>query len=121
MAYGLTEGGYNSDKVSLTELGRRCVAPTVEGDDVEARNEAAIRPQILRQFFEKFEESAPGVHVWIRGQSEKYILREAARPVFELHGHKGRLKVEYPDCGHDFPPEMREKAYELFDEVLAGK
>jgi pimeloyl-ACP methyl ester carboxylesterase len=45
----------------------------------------------------------------------------AARKVFELHGHPERLQVEHPDCGHDFPPEMRELAYALFDEVLGGK
>jgi dienelactone hydrolase len=45
----------------------------------------------------------------------------AARPVFKLLGHEDRLKVEHPDCGHDFPREMREKAYRLFDAVLAGK
>jgi hypothetical protein len=45
----------------------------------------------------------------------------AARPVFKLFGHEDRLKVEHPDCGHDFPPEMREAAYKLFDAVLAGK
>ncbi len=48
-------------------------------------------------------------------------IAAAARPVFELHGHGGRLRVEHPDCGHDFPPEMREAAYRLFDTVLAGK
>lgn len=57
IAYGLTEGGYNSDKIALTDLGRRCVAPTVEGEDVVARNEAAMRPQILRQFFEKYDKN----------------------------------------------------------------
>ncbi|MFO0877770.1 MAG: prolyl oligopeptidase family serine peptidase [Gemmataceae bacterium] len=45
----------------------------------------------------------------------------AARPVFQLYGHAERLMVEHPDCAHDFPPEMREKAYKLFDSVLAGK
>jgi hypothetical protein len=45
----------------------------------------------------------------------------AARPVFKLHGHEGRLRLEHPDCGHDFPPEMREAAYKLFDAVLSGK
>jgi hypothetical protein len=45
----------------------------------------------------------------------------AARPVFRLLGHEDRLKVEHPDCGHDFPPDMREAAYRLFDVVLAGK
>jgi dienelactone hydrolase len=42
----------------------------------------------------------------------------AARPVFELHGHAQRLRVEHPDCAHDFPTEMREAAYELFDQVF---
>jgi dienelactone hydrolase len=46
----------------------------------------------------------------------------AARPVYALYGHPERLRVEHPDCGHDFPNEMRELAYELFDSVLkAGK
>jgi hypothetical protein len=45
----------------------------------------------------------------------------AARPVFKLLGHEDRLRVEHPDCGHDFPAPMREAAYKLFDAVLAGK
>lgn len=45
-------------------------------------------------------------------------IAAAARPVFELYGHGERLRVEHPDCGHDFPPEMRETAYRLLDEVL---
>jgi hypothetical protein len=45
----------------------------------------------------------------------------AARPVFKLYGHEDRLKLEHPDCEHDFPPEMREAAYKLFDAVLLGK
>jgi hypothetical protein len=45
----------------------------------------------------------------------------AARPVFKLHGHADRLRLVHPDCGHDFPPEMRTATYELFDAVLAGK
>lgn len=45
----------------------------------------------------------------------------AAQPVFRLYGHEERLHVEHPECGHDFPTEMREAAYKLFDEVLAGK
>jgi hypothetical protein len=44
----------------------------------------------------------------------------AARPVFKLYGHEGRLRREHPDCGHDFPPEMRAAAYRLFDAVLSG-
>lgn len=42
----------------------------------------------------------------------------AAREVFKLHGHEDHLRVEHPDCDHDFPNEMRQQAYELFDRVL---
>jgi acetyl esterase/lipase len=45
----------------------------------------------------------------------------AAKPVFKLYGYEDRLRVEHPDCEHDFPPELREKAYKLFDKVLANK
>ena len=48
-------------------------------------------------------------------------IAAAARPVFKLLGHEDRLKVEHPDCEHDFPPQMREAAYQLFDKVLGGK
>ncbi len=45
-------------------------------------------------------------------------IAAAARPVFRLYGHLAGLHVEHPDCDHDFPPEMRETAYKLFDAVL---
>lgn len=43
----------------------------------------------------------------------------AARPVYALHGAADRLAVEHPDCAHDFPPEMREKAYAWLERFLA--
>jgi hypothetical protein len=42
----------------------------------------------------------------------------AAYPVYELLGGEGKLIIEHPDCGHDFPEELREGAYRLFDSVL---
>jgi dienelactone hydrolase len=48
-------------------------------------------------------------------------IAAAARPVFKLLGHEDCLRVEHPDCGHDFPPEMREAAYVLFDKALGGR
>lgn len=45
-------------------------------------------------------------------------IAAAARPVFALYGHADRLRVEHPDCAHEFPSEMRETAYQLFDHVL---
>lgn len=54
IAYGLTEGGYNAKTISLTELGKRIVAPTEEGDDLRAKVEAVLRPKIVKQFFVRY-------------------------------------------------------------------
>jgi dienelactone hydrolase len=43
---------------------------------------------------------------------------KAARPVYSLYGVADRLEVEHPDCDHDFPEAMRQKAYELLERVL---
>lgn len=61
--------------------------------------------------------SAPLKDSNFRYQSVDRVVR-AARPVFELHGASGNLQVEHPDCDHDFPEAMRQKAYELFDKAL---
>lgn len=43
---------------------------------------------------------------------------KAATPVYELYRAKENLRVEYPDCGHDFPGEIRKEAYSFLEEVL---
>jgi dienelactone hydrolase len=45
-------------------------------------------------------------------------IAAAARRIYTLYGHPERLKVEHPDCDHDFPQENREEAYALFETVL---
>ena len=42
----------------------------------------------------------------------------AASPVYELLGAKEKLAANYPDCKHDFPPEVRKVAYEWLDRWL---
>jgi dienelactone hydrolase len=42
----------------------------------------------------------------------------AAAPVYELLRAKEKLAANYPDCGHDFPPEVRKVAYEWLDKWL---
>jgi dienelactone hydrolase len=42
----------------------------------------------------------------------------AAKPVYELLGAGDRLAANYPDCKHDFPPEVRKVAYEWLDRWL---
>ena len=42
----------------------------------------------------------------------------AAQPVFDLLGGKDKLVVEYPDCGHDFPDDVRQRVYEWLKSEL---
>lgn len=42
----------------------------------------------------------------------------AARRVYALYGADEALMVEHPDCGHDFPDAMRERAYRLLEQYL---
>jgi dienelactone hydrolase len=42
----------------------------------------------------------------------------AAQPVYALLGAKEKLSANYPDCGHDFPPEVRKAAYDWLDRWL---
>ncbi len=44
----------------------------------------------------------------------------AASQIYRLHGKAGNLMLEHPDCDHDFPDAMREKAYGLMRKVLGG-
>lgn len=55
IAYGLTIGGCYADAIELSDLGRRVVAPTEEGDDDRAKIEAMLRPRILKEFFQKYD------------------------------------------------------------------
>ncbi len=45
----------------------------------------------------------------------------AARPVYELLGAKEKLAANYPDCDHNFPPEVRKVAYDWLDKWLKEK
>lgn len=54
IAYGLTDGGYNAQQIELTGLGKRIVAPLQEGDDLQARREAVLKPRVLGEFLKKY-------------------------------------------------------------------
>lgn len=55
IAYGLTDGGYNSKTIGLTPLGERIVSPLIEGDDVAALREASLIPTVLKVFFDQYD------------------------------------------------------------------
>jgi dienelactone hydrolase len=46
---------------------------------------------------------------------------KAALPVYQLFGKPEHLVVEHPDCGHDFPADVRERCYQFFDKYLRSR
>ena len=53
--YGLTLGGYNDARITLTEGGRAIVAPKSEEERRLSLVECALRPQVFRDFYESLE------------------------------------------------------------------
>lgn len=43
---------------------------------------------------------------------------DSARPIFARLGDAEALQAEYPNCGHEFPPNMRKLAYRFLKERL---
>ncbi|EMI17457.1 hypothetical protein RMSM_05628 [Rhodopirellula maiorica SM1] len=48
-------------------------------------------------------------------------IATAARPVYQLYGKADQLQVRHPNCGHDFPDEMRELAYHFLETSLRNQ
>lgn len=57
VGYGLTDGGPNAPQIALTPLGRRALLPIEVGDDQLAKREAARKPTIAQQFYERYDGS----------------------------------------------------------------
>lgn len=57
LAYGITDGGPRAPLIDLTDLGRRIIAPTEEGDDLRAKREALLQPRVVGEFLRKYNTS----------------------------------------------------------------
>lgn len=92
IAYGLSEGGYNASAITLTELGRRLVAPTQEGDDAVARREAALKPRIPGEFFRRYDRAKfPRDDIAANVLSGMGIPKERTVPLVALIKENGRF------------------------------
>lgn len=61
--------------------------------------------------------NAPLADSNFRSTSVDAIVR-AAEPIYDLYHATNNLVVEHPPGGHDFPPAVREEAYEFLDKHL---
>jgi hypothetical protein len=57
LTYGLTTGSFSAERIELSDLGRRIVTPTTEGDDQLASIEAMLHPRVMREFFQKYDKN----------------------------------------------------------------
>jgi predicted nucleotide-binding protein len=57
LAYGITDGGPRTPLIALTDLGRRIVAPTEDGDDLCAKRQALLQPRVVGDFLRKYNTS----------------------------------------------------------------
>lgn len=85
IAYGLTNGGCKSEAITVTDLGKRIVAPEEEGDDDFAKVDACLIPKIIKDFFLKYDKAK-----FPKDQIAKNVLvsqgvpKEKADEVYEI-------------------------------------
>ncbi len=54
--YGLTEGSYTSEKITLTPLGRAIVAPKADEDTKARLREALLKPELFQKVYTRFDQ-----------------------------------------------------------------
>jgi len=85
IAYGLTEGGYNAQQISLQPLGKRIVKPLEEGDDILAKREAILRPRVVGEFLKKYAGSPlPRQDIALNVIKEMGVPKDKAESVYSL-------------------------------------
>jgi predicted nucleotide-binding protein len=85
IAYGLTDGGYNAQQISLQAFGKRIVKPLEEGDDALAKREAILKPRVLGEFLTKYSGSPlPRKDIALNVLQEMGVPKDKAESVFSL-------------------------------------
>ena len=57
IAYGLTEGGWNAAQIALTPLGLKILKPKNEGDPLDGKREALLKPRVIREFLTRYNDA----------------------------------------------------------------
>ena len=110
IAYGITEGGYNAEKISITDLGKRMIKPLTENDDLAAKREGFLIPKVVREFLTNYNGSPLP-----REDIAHNVLEEMGVPKEKLSAVLGFLIAEAKGLG--FVEEIKNKMYISLDEV----
>lgn len=92
IAYGLTDGGYNSKEIMISPLGERIVSPLTEGDDCLALKEACLLPTILSDFFKQYDRNKfPREDIAKNVLVSKGVPQDRVNTVYEIVRANGRF------------------------------
>lgn len=92
IAYGITEGGYNSKEIAISPLGDRIVSPLTEGDDSLALKEASLLPSILNDFFRQYDRNKfPREDIAKNVLVSKGVPQDRVDNVYEIIRANGRF------------------------------
>lgn len=106
IAYGLTAGGYNAATIAIQPLASRILKPLNEGDDLNAKREAFLRPKLIKDFLERYDNSPfPKENIALnvledigvpsdRCQKVHDIIVSGSKELGLLHEIKGKLYVD---------------------------
>lgn len=128
LAYGLTSGGPNAPEIAITPLGMRAVRPTQEGDDLAAQREALMRPRVIGEFLQKYNNAPlPRPDIAVNVLLETGVPKERAEEVLEfilqgadgvglLREIKGKRYVDLAGVSSSDKPEKEEEEEEELDQ-----
>ncbi len=84
-AYGLTEGGYNAEVISLTKIGELAVRPLSEGEDIAAMRQAFLEPTLIKEFLTKYDgHQIPREEIALNVIEASGLARERAGDAFKM-------------------------------------
>lgn len=84
MAFGFIDGGAQATVVSVTDIARQIVRPTMEGADIVAKREAVLKPRIFGDFLRQYDGHAfPRPDIAVNVLEGMGVPREKAEEVLE--------------------------------------
>ena len=81
----LTEGSYNSEVITLTEIGIKIVSPPGEGMKEIAMKEAFLKPRVIKAFLEKYSNAKlPQEKIAMNVLEEIGLPKDSTQDAYEL-------------------------------------
>lgn len=84
IAYGLIDGGAQSDTINATSLAEKIFRPTIEGDEIAGKREAFLMPRVIGEFLNKYNKSTiPTSSIGINVLEKMGVPRNRGAEIFK--------------------------------------